>query len=403
MIKLTVNNYCFYLLFLYLFFISFLNFTPIYLVSAVLMIGFTFIKVLSSRKIVGSGYFIFQLIFITYCSMYLIFGITIDETYTKTMLKTVILNLVINFAIFNIIEKEKNIKQIMKAMICIAIFSGLYAIIYSLGSGITLSDRLMHGLPKPFSDKTYTAMEFASWATYASTFCVYFFNTSKNKKYLFLLPFFLIIVLWCGSRKWIVFYLFSTFFTYLYCSKNKSLNRKISAITIGLVILVVIFFMVISFKPLYDAIGSRIIGFFEKTDSSSNYRDKVGQLAYSYIIKKPFIGYGLNTFRLISFQNGYALNWCENNYLELLFSGGIPLLVIYYLYIFYMIFNFFKYRKLNDMFILFLIILVSMVSLDGISMSYQGRLETYILTISAALLRFGKKGDNLNEGVCNNA
>lgn len=45
------------------------------------------------------------------------------------------------------------------------------------------------------------------------------------------------------------------------------------------------------------------------------------------IKKRPWLGYGLNSFRYMDARELYS----HNNYVELLFSGGIPMLAVYYL------------------------------------------------------------------------
>ena len=153
------------------------------------------------------------------------------------------------------------------------------------------------------------------------------------------------------------------------------------------IVLVIIVFTIMKNQTLYNIIGYRFVGFLDGTESSAAAREYYSDLAIEYIKKKPFKGYGINTFREINIFG----NWTESNYLELAFGGGIQLAVYYYGYLLFLVYKLFKLRKKDKIYGIFMLILLLIVSADIVSMSYLGRLEALIITISSVLCEVVRK------------
>lgn len=376
-LKITKNGFYLFTVFLYLFFLSFLNFTIFYQVAALIMIVTSIYKCLTTLQLKSSPYFIFQLVFIVYIAAYIPLGLTINVNSTISAIKTIGFNLLINFALFNLIDSKENLFRILKMFIPIAIFSGIYIIIISGGGGI--DGRLGHGITRPFADasQTYTSMEFASWSLYAATFCLFFYLTEKKKVYLIPIPFYWVIILWAGSRKWALFGIIIYIFVFVFCDERKNLRQKMHRLFAILLFLLFLFMLMINVPMFYETIGSRIVGFFNGTESSASTRQIMLETAFNYISKNPFFGYGFNTFRNISIFE----TWSECNYTELLFGGGIPLFILFYGYEIGLAKTLFIHRKENKLFVLFLGIILMLISSDYISVSYQDRLASLIITL----------------------
>ena len=381
------------LLFLYMFFLSFLNFTPFYLISAILLVIVTVLKITKNKKIVLTKYFYFEIFFIIYNFFYCIAGWSINKEHTLEMLRTLVLNLAINTAIMNTIDSKKDINKIMKWMIPISAFACIFIIIYTGGSGN--GGRLAHGVARPFGKTRYTSMEFASWAIYAGTIALLGYLKTRKKEYLIVLPLFWIVIIWCGSRKWIVFGILLQFFIYIFnTDKIKAVQfiKKLFIITAIAGFMIVI---ILKNQTLYNIVGYRFIGYLNKTESSAISRDKLKKTAIKYIKQNPIKGYGLNTFKDISKYK----NWSESNYLELAFGGGILLPIIYYSFLIYISFLLFKIRNKNISNKLLMFIMIMLIFSDVVSMSYQGRLESFMITLSSIAIYLDKKNrrDNINE------
>lgn len=391
--KFSINKLQNVFLFLYLFFLSFLNFTPFYLISAILLICITFLKIIRNRKIILTKYFYFELFFIVYNVIYYILGWSINAEHTLNAIRTLILNLSINLAIMNSIEKKEDIIEILKWFIPIAVFSCIFVILYTGGKGS--NGRLAHGYPRPFDDTSYTSMEFASWALYAGVFALFSsFKKEGKNKYIIPMIIYWVVIIWSGSRKCIVFGIILQLSVYLFCKGNKK-NLKIFLKKAFMILVVLCISVVVIMKnsTIYNIVGYRFIGYLNKTESSAVTRDDMKKTAISYIKLKPIKGYGLNTFRDISKYK----TWSESNYLELAFGNGIFITIIYYIFLIYIIISLMKNYENDKINIIFAIILIMIILFDSVSMSYQGRLETFLITISSMILYFDKMKKNNGE------
>ena len=387
--SIRINDLKFFFLFIYMFLISFLNFTPFYLASAFIMIIITFLSVIKSKSVVLNSFFWWQFIFIVYIYSYCFFGWTVDKSLTMNSVKTLLLNFTISFSIMNIVKTKDDVKKVSKFFIPIAISSALFIIFYSKGAGV--DGRIGHGLQRIFSSTNYTSMEFASWSLYASTFCNALFFKTKKSKYLYPLPLYWLIIIWAGSRKWLLFGIILQILVYLLYSNKGFSKKKIKQVFLLCVMIPIILLMFVKVPVLYNKIGYRFAGFINGTESSALSRSYYSNVAVQYIQKRPFSGYGINTFR----NYNKFHNWTEINYLELLFGGGLPLVCLYYLYIISNSFKLFKLRKVDKIYGIFSLILFLIVIFDVVSMSYLGRLESLLFNMSSILIYDNKKcGDN---------
>lgn len=394
--KISIKKIQFIFLFLYLFFLAFFNFTPFYLICAVMLILVTMIKICRKKIFTMTKYFYFELIFIGYNLMYVATGYSLNSEHTLDAIKTLCLNFVINMCILNTIENREDLLNVLRWFIPIAVFSNLYAIIYSHGTGV--DGRLMHGLARPFSTTSYTSMEFASWAIYAGTIAIFFAINRSKKIYLCTFPLYWTIILWSGSRKWLVFGALLQCAVYLFCNQKINYRKFLKRLLIILLICVSAIWFIMNNSTLYNIIGYRIMGYIMGTETSAMSRNYLSQTAIMYIKKRPFFGYGLNTFRDVNKFN----NWSEINYLELAFGGGIILAVIYYAFLVYVIYKLFKIRKNNKLNLLFMFIILMIITSDSMSMSYLQRLEQFFISVSVLNLMIDNKErkKNVSKNLC---
>lgn len=377
-------------LFLYLFFLSFFNYTPFYLASALILIVLTVLKIIKKRKVIITPYIYFELFFIFYNFMWVLLGLSINNISSLTAIKTLCLNIAINFAITNSIDNIEELKKVINWIIPIALFACAFIILYTKGAGI--DGRLAHGVKRLFSDTTYKSMEVANWAIYASLLLLEsFFN---DKKIIKLIPliFFFIIVVWSGSRKCLALYMLLFVMVYLsHIDKEKIIEviRKFFKIIVIIIIFIICIFKV---PILYNKVGHRIVGYFDNSESSAASRNTMRIVVKDYIKKRPLLGYGLDTFRNVSKYN----TWSECNWLELTFSGGIFLTIIYYTYDIILIIKLLKLKNRDNIYKVLLYIVICQVVFDYTCMSYIGRFETFMITISS-LAVYLEKSCNKNK------
>ena len=366
-----------FFLFLYLFFLSFFNYTPFYLISGILLIIVTFLIVVHRKKVILTQYFWFELFFIGYNLMYALMGLSINYSHTMSALKTVVLNLVINLAIMNTITKKEDIREILNWFVPITLFACFYIVIYTGGTGN--NGRLAQGVSRPFSTTPYTSMNFASWALYASVIATINYFEKNEKKNLFYIIIFWIVIIWAGSRKWIAAGILLESATYLlYSSKKINWNKFVSNIFKISIVLCILMILLFKNSTLYNIAGYRFVGYINRTESSAISRDTMKRIA---------IEYGLNTFRDVSIYH----NWSESNYLELAFGNGIWMAVLYYLFLLIVANNLYKLRKKDKFNLILMMIIMMFIIFDTVSMSYSDRLSTFFITISSMAVFLNKK------------
>lgn len=159
-------------------------------------------------------------------------------------------------------------------------------------------------------------------------------NVFKNKKSKWVFGIiFALFSLMSGSKKQI----FILAITLLSLAFLKSKNQKVLIKNIILVAISfsVVVFIIMRVEILYNAIGVRMVSFFNyfsdnqiDADASTISRANYMQEAFQIFLKHPFFGVGIDCFR---FVNSYATVWAENNYLELLADLGIIGTIIYYI------------------------------------------------------------------------
>lgn len=199
------------------------------------------------------------------------------------------------------------------------------------------------------------------------------------------------IIFLAGSRKCLVLAVLLNCAIFIFTGNNnsqKKLAKKVIIIVFLVILLVVI---VMKNDYLYNIIGYRFVGYIQGTESSALSREIMADIAKHYISKKPFLGYGLNTFR--NLPEGYG-TWCENNYLELSFGCGIVTTGFYYLYLIGVLKKLYIYRKNDEMIQMFLLIICLLVIFDTMTVSYMGRLESFFITIASLIIFFQRKVSN---------
>lgn len=196
----------------------------------------------------------------------------------------------------------------------------------------------------------------AAIASNALIIAMIIYWNENRKKALFYFIFFTVIILLTQSRKNLVFAGVSLFFIPLFYS-GKGINmRKIKIVICTIIIGIITLFCLIKIPFLYQHIGERLlaainsfiyIGFDESNFGESSIRTRAGlvSLAIDAIHKRPIWGWGLNNFSAVINNGGY---YAHNNYLEILVSGGVVGLIIYYSKYLFIGFKMFKGTKLEN-------------------------------------------------------
>lgn len=138
---------------------------------------------------------------------------------------------------------------------------------------------------------------------------------------------FLSFILWSGSRSAYISLFFVTIYLFYFSTdKFKHITKTVTIFFISLVI------------SLLFSIKNNVFGIQRIQNYSSSGRTEIWLETLNHIIKKPFLGYGADSFSLI--MNNYGRNYYQahNFILQILIEFGFIGFII-------IIFNFYKYGK----------------------------------------------------------
>ena len=181
-----------------------------------------------------------------------------------------------------------------------------------------------------FNNPNIGAMSFVISLIFAEYYLISKKTASKIVKIFLIIISIISILLIIGSasKKGLILLLFYALFKLV--NLNKSFFKKISFS----VFLIFIAFLFIGnttiFKDVYTPSQIRFQKFITETktqsgeDGSTNERLQFIYSGFSDFLDRPLIGYGYDSFR---FKFG---KYSHNNYVELLYSGGILIFIIYY-------------------------------------------------------------------------
>lgn len=387
-----------YFLSVYIFFLFLMDYSILYQLA--LLITFIFTLIFYKGKIIlKSDYLLFFGLFIGYFMLHTLGGLSVNSTLSVEYLKTLVINYCSAIIIIRILNTKEKIEFIMKVCIISTFITCLYVIFKDFSN--LFSGSLGGGVLKPFGLGGAYSHNDVSWICGLSIcFLIYFCKSSNDFKFkkLFIV-FFLVFIVLTGARKSIIFAIFGLImYPYIFL-KQKSNSKNLLRIISAVLLCIIAYLAIMNVNFLYNIIGYRFEGFLgglndgEFEESSAKSRSIMIETAINLIKKKPILGYGLNTFR--TFPGSFG-TWSHVNYLEIIVSGGILPLIIYYSYHVKSVIKLFKLKN-DKMGALFLTILVFLFIHDALSISYISRHVVLILSmIQAYLLIYNKPNSEEN-------
>lgn len=227
-----------------------------------------------------------------------------------------------------------------------------------------------------------------------SAICAMYLGKHKKKKiyYLIVLIFTMIVIL-TGSRK--AFFMLIIGISGLFYLNAFDLSKKVKALFLAMIVLIVSYTLVMKVPTLYDIAGKRVEAIIDvfigqkKGDYSSRVRMEMIETG-KYLFKiNPIIGYGIGSYSVLSGYGSYS----HNNYIELLVGLGIVGTFIYYSIYAYVIIQLFKVRKRmhgNPL----LIMVLTLLAIEYGLVSYNDPVYQILIATSFAasrVLKFNKK------------
>lgn len=325
-------------LWLYVYTMAATSFTIYSDISLIFMLLMSFVIILKKKNLVFNLYFVIELLFIAYSIYQNIKGITVYTSVAESRIQTLFVCWIANIAAYNLLVYINNVEKIMRIYVNAMLLSTVTLLVF--GWQTMLSGRFLQGSTLRIlgivvhTDANSTAIPVA----FAAIICFVLYRNSKIKCLIFETIFLSVIIL-SASRTSLLIVAVGISCFILYQNPSKRL-RYMSLIVI---LASVSYFMVTTVPLLYNSIGYRLESALQafitgKTDEASlSTRNKLTESGLMYFRMKPINGYGIDNFKYIvsgTWNNpGY---YAHNNFVEILFSGGIVGFVIYYLRYFYL-------------------------------------------------------------------
>lgn len=228
--------------------------------------------------------------------------------------------------------------------------------------------------------------------------CIFLFHSyyqtyllKKKRRILTLIVFFAILIFLTGSKKALMFVCVGLWLVYTLNLERK--NRMMIIVPVSALGLIGGYYLMLHNAFLYQIIGNRIESFFlllsnqGMGDLSSRIRIEMITEGISAWVKKPLLGYGINTYESTMGFNEYS----HNNFVELLYSVGILGTLLYYAIYIYMLYQMIvlikaKIKSIYPLFICFIVLLISEMG----AVTYGNELYQIIIVMGFSGIIIGK-------------
>lgn len=327
------------------------------------------------------GYVYSYIFFTVYAFIMIRLGLSINPSVSLIMVKTLCINILFLICLISYFKYLKDINEILKIFrIALTIF-----VFISFFGGI--GSVLAGGRLTVFRAETNTVADIAAYLCIILLYDILILRKkSINTKVILLISVLLMIM--TGTRSALVILFIGTYILYCFQKPRQFVYRSLFI----LCVLMLGIYALMNISTLYNLIGYRIetiLSFLkgqEITESSFNTRNSFTTLAYRYFMEKPLTGYGLDTFKTL--KGSYGV-YSHSNYMELLFSLGIPGLVLYYSSFVFLIKNVIKtYSIYKNKSILVLALVIPFLVCEYIGITYYSRVFLSIICLAFTIFHF---------------
>ena len=231
---------------------------------------------------------------------------------------------------------------------------------------------------------------------------VYLCSKIKNKvgkiPMIGLLIFCAYITVYTGSRTAFIMTI-SGVIIYICINRPQKIVRNILIIAL---LLLGSFYIMMNVASIYNILGSRFEGLFAlfgaggEVDGSAETRDEFIKNGISWFLEEPFIGYGINNYRILNSMEMGRLTYAHNNFVEIAVGLGVVGLVLYYSVYVLLIIRMSKKIKNNPLIVFLLsLLLASLISQYG-SVSYYSLYQNLLIFLCFASINSVDKSETHN-------
>lgn len=381
---------------IYIFTLTAANHTIFSNYAIILLVILTTYMCLRSKKIFMSWYFILELTFIAYSFYQIKSNRVLYVDAAQDNINTLIKCVSINLTLYNFIIIRNDFNKILSLYVS-SIFCGVIAL-FIFGWSSLLVGRFLHDESYTILGQTADASSNGTGIVAAVAFiiCLYLYWKSNRFKCLFINTTLLLCIFLTGSRKAIGLLAVGTFLVIYYMNPKKKLRNTL---LVGALV-VVGYFLIMNISVFYELLGSRIentinyISTGNTNESSMKTRINLINLGMKYIKENLIYGYGLANYSQIVTNGGY---YSHNNFIEILFSGGIIGFCIYYFKYLFVLMNVFttKIKKGVNTYLIMKILLslfITFAILEYWFVTYYERNYMIIHIFILALCKLYKNG-----------
>jgi O-antigen ligase len=300
------------------------GYTVISNMLALILMGSVWIDFLmNKKKLVINLTLVAFLLFIVVCALSAFYAVNPSLVYSKVM--TLLLVFVLILSVGNYLDTVDKIEKTIHYFV----YGGFIASIYIfLNADFTEVTR--------FGSQLGNVNAIGIIIGISDTFAFYLWLTERKFRHLIMLVAMLPIILITGSRKALFFIIFN-FLIILFLRSSSSLMKIIKFMIISGLGLIVAFYLIYHVKLLYEILGTRMDNLFAfilgkgTREGSLNARSYMAQFGLHVFGQKPWLGYGIDNYRVLLKNELGSGTYSHNNFIELMVGTGVIGLSTYYL------------------------------------------------------------------------
>ena len=346
--------------------------------------GYTVAQMIIRKdKIPFTFYYIGFGLFILYGFINVLLGNTIYPSVARTMVISLSLNFLMIFSIVEYIYMTNDAPRVLR-ITELGIFSTAFVVV--LLSIRTITEGRLGGGTEINSNVL-------------AILCVYGFGLSMYLRKInkisqianwFRLGFYILVILLTGSRKGLVMIIL-TIMIVQFTQDRRNVFKKLLVVAGSVA---VFYILIMNVGVLYNIIGVRVENLLlalsgeSSAEASLEDRQQLVAMGWEHFLEKPWTGYGYDCFKMVSgigpkgkVAYGTAGFYSHNNYIELLFGGGIIGFLLYYLPVLYLLIKLAKSLGKNVCVPYLLAMVLSMLAVEYARVTYYARVDAYITAV----------------------
>lgn len=325
----------------------------------------------------------FYVLFVFICYLNILLGNSVKPENSRFLLNVLIRNSVFLYCMFAYV-RQMDVFKLSKIFVFACILGSISMLMYNrmITGTFVIRDAGDDGLNGNMM-ATMNAMAIC---------CIFALDRWKSMRNIIIVSLLILFCILAGTRKAFIVLVIGMAI-YILLANPKKFFKNISKL---LIILYIIYFLLMEVPFIYDIIGNRFESLFSfaqggDTDASTDTRNKYIELGYYYFLQTPWTGLGINCFKEMPGVSTYS----HNNYIELLFSVGIPGVAAYYLMHSYILKKAFFNNKVtnNRSNILAIALILSVVVAEYAMVTYYERTALFYYML---ILRFAMEKTNIS-------